>query len=120
MKIHLYNYNLPIVFSYCEDVLEKMNCKIRHSDYSRGIISAAKDENVQSVSSLLDLKFSAGKFSVSIAIISSTLSNIFGYIYHDPVSEQNFIENVFVHLEAKEIIHPFKHQVDNYVEAIAV
>jgi hypothetical protein len=120
MKIHLYNYSMPIVFSYCDDVLRKMNYNIQHVDFKRGIISALKGEKISSLSSLLDLKFSSEKFSVSIAVISSTMSNIFGNIYHDPVNEQEFIERLFENLEAREINFPFRQAEENYIEAMAV
>ncbi len=120
MKIHLYNYSMPIVFSYCDDVLRKMNYSIQHTDFKRGIISASKGEMLSSLSSLLDLKFFPEKFSVSIAVISSTMSNIFGNIYSDPVNEQEFIEQLFEKLEAREINFPFQPVEENYIEAMAV
>jgi hypothetical protein len=119
MKIHLYNYSLPIVFSYCDDVLKKMNYRIHYADYKRGMISAVKGEGLSSLSSLLDLKFSNDKFSVGIAVISSTMSNIFGNIYEDPVSEQEFIETLFAKLEARKIGIPFQHSEENLIEALA-
>jgi len=119
MKIHLYNYSMPIVFSYCDDVLRSMNYHIQHSDFKRGIISAVKGEAIRS-SSLLDLKLSPEKFAVKIAVISSTLSNAFGNIYYDPVNEQEFIEKLFERLEAREIRIPSIAAVENYVEAMAV
>ena|SRR5436190_7536323 len=120
MKIYLYNYSMPIVFSYCDEALRKMNYHIQHADFKRGIISAVKREIPGSLSSLLDLKFSSEKFSVSIAVISSTMSNIFGNIYYDPVSEQEFIERLFENLEAREIRIPFQPAAENYIEAMAV
>ena len=120
MKIHLYNYSMPIVFSYCDDVLRQMNYHIQHIDFKRGIISGVKRETLSSLSSLLDLKFTSEKFSVSIAVISSTMSNIFGNIYCDPVSEQEFIEHLFEKLEAREIRIPFQPVEENYIEAMAV
>jgi hypothetical protein len=120
MKIHLYNYSMPIVFSYCDDVLRKMNYHIQHTDFKREIISAVRREPVASLSSLLDLKFSTEKFSVSIAVISSTMSNVFGNIYYDPVNEQEFIERLFEKLEAREIRIPFQPAAKNYIEAMAV
>ncbi len=120
MKIHLYNYSMPIVFSYCDNVLRKMNYHVQHADFKRGIISAVKGETFSSLSSLLDLNFSSEKFSVSIAVISSTMSNIFGNIYHDPVNEQEFIEHLFEKLEAREISTPFQSAEENYIVAMAV
>ena len=119
MKLILYNSSIPIVFSSCDDVLKQMDYHIRHSDFKRGIISAFKGEKFSSLSSVIDLQFTAEKFSVGIAVISSTMSNIFGNIYYDPVSEQQFIENLFFKLEAKEIGNPFKMPEKNFVEAIA-
>ncbi len=119
MKIHLYNYSLPIVFSYCDDVLKKMNYRIHYTDYKRGMISAMKGEGLSSLSSLLDLKFTNDKFSVGITVISSTLSNIFGNIYEDQESEQVFIENLFEKLEAKKIGIQFQRSKENLIEALA-
>ncbi len=119
MKIHLYNYSLPIVFSYFEEVLKKMNYTVQHSDFRNGIISAGKGEGISSLSSLLDLKFFNEKFSVGILIISSSLSNIFGTIFYDPSGEQQFIENLFTKLEAREIMNPLRLPEENYIEAIA-
>ena len=119
MKIHLYNYSIPIVFSYCNEVLKKMNYRIQHADFNRGIISAVRGEKFSTLSSLLDVKFNPEKFSVGISIISSTMSNVFGNIYYDPVSEHEFIESLFDKLEAREIGSPFKSPEENYIEAIA-
>src|SRR5450432_3598410 len=99
MKIHLYNYSFPIVFSYCDTVLKKMNYRVHYADFKRGMISATKGEGLSSLSSLLDLKFSNDKFYVGLTIISSTMSNIFGNIYEDPASETEFIESLFESLE---------------------
>jgi hypothetical protein len=120
MKIYLYNYSMPIVFSYCDDALRKMNYKIQHADYKRGIISAVKRETSSSLSALLDLKFSLEKYTVSIAVISSTLSAAPGTIYFDPVNENVFIENLFEGLEAREIRMPFTIPEENCIEAMAV
>lgn len=119
MKLQLYNYSMPIVFSTCDDVLKKMNYRVQHADFKRGIISALKGERYASLSSLLDLKFTAEKFSVGVTIISSTMSNVLGNIYYDPLSEQLFIETLFDKLEAREIGKPFQLPVENFVEAIA-
>jgi len=119
MKLILYNYSMPIVFSYCDDVLKKMNYQIRHSDFKRGIISAFKGEKFSSLSSMLDIQLKSEKFSVRVAIISSTMSNIFGNIYDDPISEQEFIEKLFDKLEAREIGKPFQLPQEDFVEAIA-
>ncbi len=119
MKIHLYNYSLPIVFSFCDKVLEKMDYQVNYADFKRGMISASKGQGLSSLSSLIDLKFSCDKFSVGIAIISSSMSNIFGNMYNDPVSEQEFIENLFRQLEAKEIINPLRAPGERLIEALA-
>jgi hypothetical protein len=119
MKILLYNYSFPIVFSFCENVLRKMNYKVHYADFKSGTISATKGEGVSSLSSLLDLKFSNEKFSVGLAIFSSTMSNIFGNIYEDPVSEQQFIENLFEILDARQIGNPFQLPEENFIEALA-
>ncbi|MCX6292602.1 MAG: hypothetical protein NT126_12705 [Bacteroidetes bacterium] len=119
MKINLYNYNLPIVFSYCESVLKKMNYRVQYADFKTGIISASKGEGLSTLSSLMDLKFSADNYSVCIAVFSSTMSNIFGNIYSDPVSEHQFAENLFETLEAKKIGIPFQLSEENYIEALA-
>jgi len=95
-----------------------MNYQIRHIDYRRGIISAFKGEN-PGTSALLDLKFTSEHDAVEIAIISSTLSKIFGTIYHNPESEQRFIDTLFDMLEARQIFHPTHAFNPELVEAIA-
>ena len=119
MKIHLYNYSLPIVFSYCDNVLKQMNYRVHNTDFKRGMISGAKGEGLSSLSSLLDLKFTTEKFSVCITVISGTLSNIFGNIYDDPASENEFIETLFSKLEARKISFPFRESEENLIEALA-
>ena len=119
MKLQLYNYSLPIVFSYCEKVLKKMAYEIHHVDFKSGLISASKGEGVRSLSSLLDLRFSSEKFSVGIVVISSSMSNIFGNIYSNPEGEKEFVENLFEQLEARKISIPFLTPEENLVEAMA-
>jgi len=119
MKLNLYNYSFPIVFSYCEEVLKKMKYNIHHSDFVKGTISSSHGEGISSLSSLIDLKFYNEKFSVGISIISSSMSNIFGNIYYDPSGEQEFIESLFEKLEAREINNPLRVPKVDYIDAIA-
>jgi len=119
MKLKLYNYSLPIVFSYCEEVLKEMSYDVHHIDYKNGLISASRPEGILSHSSLLDLKFSREKFAVGIIIISSSMSAIFGSIYENPEGEKEFIESLFEKLEAREIGTPFVSAGDDPLEAMA-
>ena len=119
MKIHLSNYSLPIVFSYCDDVLKQMNYRVHYTDFKRGMISGVKSDGLSSLSSLLALKFSNEKFSVCITVISGTLSNIFGNIYDDPTSEQEFIETLFGKLEARRIVLPFQRSEEKMIDVLA-
>ena len=99
--------------------IKKMNFEFRYSDYEMGLISVYKNENCSSLSSLLDLKITAEKFSISINVVSGTMSNIFGNIYNDPASENEFIETLFNFLEAKKIGIPFMLPENQLIEAIA-
>jgi len=119
MRINLYSYSLPIVFSYCYEVLKGMKYEIHYADFRGGLISAARDEDDGRAASLFDLKFSNDQFSVGIAIVSSSCSNAFGHICDNPEAEKAFIENLFNILEAKQIGIPFHKEEKHLIDALA-
>jgi|SRR6185295_15966457 len=104
MNIYLYNYDKPMVFFRCKEVLKDMKYKIQYFDANDSLISATKGEGLCTLSSLLDLKISEDRNGLRIVLFSSTVSNIFGIIYHDAEGEKKFVENLMGSLQLEKRI----------------
>src|SRR5262245_35087486 len=99
MKISVYQMNVEEVQRLCLSGLADSGFRIENHDAGKGHIHAVKEGEFPLYFSLMDLKIFRSKYAVTVAVISSNMSKLFGSFYHNRFDEETFIEKFLARLK---------------------
>lgn len=93
MKLCIYQTDLKHILRNCLDSLAASGYKVESDGFDRGHIQAVKEGDFPLHYSLIDLKVLRDKYGVTVSVISSNLSKLFGNFCHNRKDEETFVEH---------------------------
>src|SRR6188768_4295180 len=93
MKLCIYQTNPEMIHLNCLNSLAASGYKVELNDTGKGYIHAVKDGDFPLHYSLMDLRVFSEKYAVTVSVISSNLSKLFGNFCHNKLDEETFVEH---------------------------
>jgi hypothetical protein len=104
MKLCIYQTNPEMIHLNCLNSLAASGYRVELNDTGKGYIHAIKDGISRCIIHLIDLRVFREKYAVTVSVISSNLSKLFGNFCHNRLDEETFVEHFLAGLREGRIV----------------